>query len=128
MKNNDKLDKFDDKFDDKPDDVEIALKELSSINSEKKLLDNYLKQISEDMKMRLNQDTDALLKKCLKEVEDLLKAENELFERFARELLTKDELEYDKIEAIFAEYGKTNPRRFSGGLSTGPSDGGWEGK
>lgn len=87
------------------------------------------KQISEDTKTRLNQDTDALLKKCLKEVEELLRTENELFERFARELITKDELEYDRIEAIFAEYGKTNPRRFSGGLSTGPSsDEGWGGK
>ena len=33
--------------------------------------------------------------------------------RFARELLTREELEYDDIEAIFAEYGKANPRAFA---------------
>lgn len=69
-------------------------------------------EISEDTKTRLNQDTDALLKQCLAEVMDLLKKEKEIFERFAHELLTKQELDYDEIEAIFAEYGKANPRRF----------------
>ncbi len=84
-------------------------------------------QLSEEIKHQLNQDTQQLIKDCLKDVEDLLRRENELFERFARELLVKEELEYDKIEAIFAEYGKSNPRRFQGG-STGAADGGWEGK
>lgn len=69
-------------------------------------------EISEETKNKLNQDTDALLKQCLAEVMDLLKKEKELFERFAHELLTKQELDYDEIEAIFAEYGKANPRRF----------------
>ena len=52
------------------------------------------------------------MKECLKEVEELLTNEKDLFERFAHELLTKQELEYDEIEAIFAEYGKANPRAF----------------
>ncbi|MBI4115122.1 MAG: AAA family ATPase [Candidatus Omnitrophica bacterium] len=67
-------------------------------------------QLSEEVKTRLNSDTDQIIKRCLKEVEDLLQKENEVFERFARELLVKDELDYDEIEAIFAEYGKANPR------------------
>ena len=70
-------------------------------------------EISEDTKNRLNQDTDKVIKQCLAQVEELLKKENVLFERFAQELLAKGELEYDEIEAIFAEYGKVNPRRFS---------------
>jgi len=71
-------------------------------------------QLSEDMRKRLDEDVQALVKGCLDEVEALLKQEKDLFERFARELLTKQELDYDQIEAIFAEYGKANPRRFSG--------------
>ncbi|MBI2167735.1 MAG: AAA family ATPase [Candidatus Omnitrophica bacterium] len=67
-------------------------------------------EISEETKTRLNQDTDALLKACVTEVEGLLKKEHELFERFAHELLVRAELDYDEIEAIFAEYGKANPR------------------
>jgi hypothetical protein len=31
-------------------------------------------------------------------------------ERFVSELLEKEELEYDEIEAIFAEYGKNNQK------------------
>jgi cell division protease FtsH len=69
-------------------------------------------QLSEETKSRLNKDTDVIIRECLSEVEGLLKKENLIFERFAHELLTKQELEYDEIEAIFAEYGKANPRKF----------------
>ncbi|OGX10732.1 MAG: hypothetical protein A2351_07000 [Omnitrophica bacterium RIFOXYB12_FULL_50_7] len=67
--------------------------------------------LSEDVKMRLNQDVDKILKDCMVEVETLLRKEKDLFERFAHELLTKQELDYDEIEAVFAEFGKVNPRR-----------------
>ncbi|MBI3317406.1 MAG: AAA family ATPase [Candidatus Omnitrophica bacterium] len=70
-------------------------------------------EISEEVKTRLNQDTDRVLKDCMNAVEELLTKERDLFERFAHELLTKQELDYDEIEAIFSEYGKANPRRFS---------------
>lgn len=73
-------------------------------------------EISEETKNRLNADTDKIIKECLKDVEDLLRKEIDLFERFAHELLVKQELEYDEIEAIFAEYGKANPRHFKLGL------------
>ncbi len=69
-------------------------------------------QLSEETKGRLNQDTDLIIKQCLKAVEDLLVKEKEIFERFAHELVTKRELDFDEIEAIFLEYGKANPRRF----------------
>lgn len=69
-------------------------------------------QISNDVKMKLNDDTNRIVQECLKEVEDLLRKENDIFERFAHELLTRQELEFDEIEAIFNEYGKANPRIF----------------
>ena len=39
----------------------------------------------------------------------LLRREDVLLERFKDELLKHNELEYDAIEAIFAEYGKKRP-------------------
>jgi ATP-dependent Zn protease len=44
----------------------------------------------------------------LKDVEELLKKEWQIVERFVKGLLEKEELEYDEIEAIFKEYGKTH--------------------
>ena len=67
-------------------------------------------QLSNDVKMKLNQDTSQIIQDSLKEVEALLRKEKDIFERFAHELLTREELEYDDIEAIFSEYGKPNPR------------------
>ena len=60
----------------------------------------------ESLKQRLNEETNQILQKCLKEVETLLKKEIELLDRFAKELLEKEELEYDAIEAIFVDLEK----------------------
>lgn len=79
-------------------------------------------QLSEAMKEKLNQETDQLIQKCLKEVQDLLTTEKQIFERFAQELLQKEELEYDEIEAIFNEYGKPNPRIFSSKAMQSPDE------
>jgi ATP-dependent Zn protease len=65
--------------------------------------------ISENLKEKLNLDVQDILSQCLKEVEDLLIRENALLDRFAQELLNKDELNYDEIEAIFKEFGKARP-------------------
>jgi len=65
--------------------------------------------ISEKLKEQLNSDVQLILNNCLKEVEDLLKNESQLLDRFAQELLAKDELNYDEIEAIFKEFGKVRP-------------------
>ncbi|MBI3999377.1 MAG: AAA family ATPase [Candidatus Omnitrophica bacterium] len=69
-------------------------------------------ELSETIKSKLNEDTNQILKECMRDVEELLKREKVVFERFAHELLVRQELEYDEIEAIFAEYGKANPRAF----------------
>ncbi len=65
--------------------------------------------ISEKIKEQLNQETQDILQDCLKEVEELLKKESGLIDRFAQELLAKEELDYDEIEAIFKEFGKSRP-------------------
>jgi cell division protease FtsH len=65
--------------------------------------------LSDRVKEKLNDEMHALLTQCLKEVEALLRKEDALMERFAEELLKKDELEYDQIEPIFVEFGKQRP-------------------
>ncbi|HEX9780071.1 MAG TPA: AAA family ATPase [bacterium] len=62
--------------------------------------------LSDNMKDKLNNETHDILNRCLKDVEDLLRNEDALLERFKDELLSKNELEFDEIEAIFVEHGK----------------------
>ncbi|MCK4463953.1 MAG: hypothetical protein KAU58_06545, partial [Candidatus Omnitrophica bacterium] len=64
-------------------------------------------QMSDAIKLKLNEDTNKIIKSSLTEVEDLLKAERVLLDRFAKELLQREELEYDEIEEIFKSYNKT---------------------
>jgi cell division protease FtsH len=63
-------------------------------------------QLSEKVKQTLNEETHKIFQKCLKDVENLLAKEKEILERFVKELLAKEELDYDEIDAIFKEYGK----------------------
>jgi cell division protease FtsH len=62
--------------------------------------------LSDHMKDRLMNDTNALLSKALKEADSILRAEWRIVERFASELLKREELDYDEIVEIFREYGK----------------------
>ena len=68
-------------------------------------------RISDAMKDRLNEETHAILRQCTQEVEALLKKEDALLDRFANELLEREELEYDDIEAIFVDQGKQRPQQ-----------------
>ncbi|MBI4385985.1 MAG: AAA family ATPase [Elusimicrobia bacterium] len=63
-------------------------------------------QLSENLKEQLNRETQAILKTAMGEVEATLKAEWAILERYVRELLLKDELDYDEIAAIFMSHGK----------------------
>jgi cell division protease FtsH len=65
--------------------------------------------LSEAMKTRLDNDVQDLLHQSLQEVDVLLRQEEKLLERLANELVTKEELNYDEIEAIFDEFGKKRP-------------------
>jgi ATP-dependent metalloprotease FtsH len=64
-------------------------------------------QLADSIKEELNIETQKIFQKCLQEVETLLHQETELLDRFANELLKREELEYDEIDAIFKEYKKT---------------------
>ena len=65
--------------------------------------------LSETVRSELNAETNGIFQLCAKEVENLLTRERAILDRFASELLKRDELEYDEIESIFAEYGKARP-------------------
>ena len=65
--------------------------------------------ISEEMKVKLDNDVQEIMQGCLKEVAELLKKEEPLLERLCQELILKEELNYDEIEAIFQEFGKKRP-------------------
>ena len=63
-------------------------------------------RLSDRTKEHLNEETHQILSQCAKDVEQLLRQEDALLERFAQELLKREELEYDDIEAVFVEFGK----------------------
>ena len=66
-------------------------------------------QLSEEFRQRLNEDTNAIIKSCLEATEKTLQDNKEILDRFAKELLEREELEYDEIIAIFKEYGIEEP-------------------
>ena len=68
--------------------------------------DMIIDELSDGQKERLNKEVDKILAECQKEVEDLLRKEIKILDRFAMELLKREELDFDDIEAIFKEYGK----------------------
>ncbi|MGE5280468.1 MAG: AAA family ATPase, partial [Deltaproteobacteria bacterium] len=63
--------------------------------------------LSEQLKQELNAETQKIFQTCLAEVEDLLRTEMPLLDRFAKELIAREELEYDEIDAIFKEFNKS---------------------
>ena len=62
-------------------------------------------ELSEDIKLALNKDTNGIMATCVKVVEESLGENKEILDRFAQELLKREELEYDEIIAIFKEFG-----------------------
>ena len=63
-------------------------------------------ELSDSLKEKLNSQTQKLISSCLAEVDATLRAERHILDRFAAELVQRDELDYDEIEKIFLEYGK----------------------
>lgn len=66
-----------------------------------------LSLMAEETKAKLDNDVQEILNSCLKEAHSLLVKESALLDRFAQELFKKEELNYDEIEAIFKECGKS---------------------
>lgn len=62
-------------------------------------------ELSEEIKLVLNKDTNGIMTSCAKTVEQALTENKEILDRFAKELLKREELEYDEIIAIFKEFG-----------------------
>ncbi len=61
-------------------------------------------QLSEAMREKLNDDTSKIFEDCMKEIEELLTKEKHILERFVKELLEREELDYDEVKEIFDEY------------------------
>lgn len=67
----------------------------------------FVHTLSESFKKQMNDDTQAILKKCEKETEEFLRKEWAMVEIFANLLIEKEELNYDEIEEVFAKHGKS---------------------
>jgi cell division protease FtsH len=61
-------------------------------------------QLSENVREKLNADTSKILNDCISEVQNLLMKEKHILERFVKELLKREELDYDDVKEIFNEY------------------------
>jgi cell division protease FtsH len=61
-------------------------------------------QISEKTRETLDTDVQAIMQECMKECFDTLNQHRDLLDNFAQELLKKEELDYDEIEAIFNKF------------------------
>lgn len=57
----------------------------------------------------LDKDVQETIELCLQEITNLLRSDWKIVEKIASELIAKEELDYDQIEAIFKEAGKTRP-------------------
>ncbi|MCD4813665.1 AAA family ATPase [bacterium] len=62
-------------------------------------------QISESLKERLNAETEKIMKECYDDTVRVLKKNWKIVDHFVRELLEREELDYDEIDAIFDQYG-----------------------
>lgn len=62
-------------------------------------------QVSESLKERLNAETEKILKICAEDTERVLRKHWNIVGRFVQELLEKEELDYDSIDAVFQEFG-----------------------
>jgi cell division protease FtsH len=60
--------------------------------------------LSEKTRQELDEDVQDILRECLKHVVEVLNDKIDLLDYFAKELLKKQELEYDEIEAIFQKF------------------------
>jgi cell division protease FtsH len=60
--------------------------------------------ISQKTRETLDADVQEILQTCLNEAKEVLLKHRDLLDYFAQELLRKNELEYDEIEAIFNKF------------------------
>lgn len=65
----------------------------------------HSQMISEKTVEVLDNDVQAILKECIDDVTKILAEKKDLLEYFSQELLKKEELEYEEIQAIFDKFG-----------------------
>lgn len=68
-------------------------------------------QVSQTISEDLNKDTDEITESCLQQIKNLLRQNWQIVERIVKDLVEKDELDYDQIEAIFNEFKKDRPSK-----------------
>ncbi|HTY44584.1 MAG TPA: AAA family ATPase [Patescibacteria group bacterium] len=68
--------------------------------------------ISEGLKAKLDADVQKILSDCLRETEAILTRERALMDKFAMDLVAKEELNYDEMEEIFKSFGKVRPTTY----------------
>jgi cell division protease FtsH len=61
--------------------------------------------LSEAVKQRLNAETERILKECYDDTVRVMKKHWKIIDRFVKELLEKEELDYDEIDVVFDEFG-----------------------
>jgi len=64
-------------------------------------------EISDEFKNEMNDEAQAILKQCERETEAELRKEWGMVEIFAKLLVEKEELNYDEIEEVFVQHGKS---------------------
>lgn len=57
----------------------------------------------------LGKDAEEMIDSCYQQINSLLRENWQIVERIADDLIAKEELDYDQIEAIFVEFKKTRP-------------------
>lgn len=69
------------------------------------------KWVSHMIQEDLDKDVEETIELCLQEINNLLRQNWQVVEKIALELIAKDELDYDQIEAIFKEFAKERPAK-----------------
>jgi ATP-dependent Zn protease len=65
--------------------------------------------LSEQMKAKLDNETQDILQQCLKETEEILKRESQVLDAITEALLEKEDLTYPEIHELFNKYAKEKP-------------------
>ena len=70
-----------------------------------------VKELSGEMRSKLDTETQELLQDSLKVIDNLLQKESKLLDSLSKALLDKEELNYFEVEEIFKTHGKKRPQK-----------------
>jgi len=73
--------------------------------------DEQMGSISLMLSQDLDKDVEEITESCFEQINNLLRQNWEIVEKISGELIIKEELDYDRIEAIFKESGKERPTK-----------------